>query len=42
VIAFTHDPEVLALAQAAVDPNPLTIHELGSGGRGRPETFLSL
>jgi uncharacterized protein YhaN len=30
VIAFTHDPQVVALAQAGVDPNLLTIHELGS------------
>ncbi|HWB69897.1 MAG TPA: hypothetical protein VG518_07955, partial [Solirubrobacterales bacterium] len=29
VIAFTHDPQVIALAQSAVDPQLLTIHELG-------------
>ncbi len=28
VIALTHDPHVIALAQAAVDPNLHTIHEL--------------
>ncbi|MGO9793365.1 MAG: AAA family ATPase [Solirubrobacteraceae bacterium] len=29
VIAFTHDPQVVALAQNAVDPDLLTVHELG-------------
>jgi uncharacterized protein YhaN len=29
VIAFTHDPQVVALAQKAVDPDLLTVHELG-------------
>ncbi|MEA2247674.1 MAG: hypothetical protein QOH46_2203 [Solirubrobacteraceae bacterium] len=29
VIAFTHDPQVVALAQNAVDPDMLTVHELG-------------
>jgi uncharacterized protein YhaN len=29
VIAFTHDPQVVALAQNAIDPNLLTVHELG-------------
>jgi uncharacterized protein YhaN len=29
VIAFTHDPQVVALAQNAIDPDLLTVHELG-------------
>jgi uncharacterized protein YhaN len=29
VIAFTHDPQVIALAQNAIDPDLLTVHELG-------------
>ena len=29
VIAFTHDPQVVALAQSAVDRDLLTVHELG-------------
>jgi uncharacterized protein YhaN len=29
VIAFTHDPQVVALAQAGLDPDLLTVHELG-------------
>jgi hypothetical protein len=29
VIAFTHDPQVVALAQNAVDRDLLTVHELG-------------
>jgi uncharacterized protein YhaN len=29
VIAFTHDPQVIGLAQNAIDPDLLTIHELG-------------
>lgn len=29
VIAFTHDPQLVALAQNAVDPDLLTVHELG-------------
>ena len=29
VIAFTHDPQVVALAQNAVDHDLLTVHELG-------------
>lgn len=29
VITFTHDPQVVALAQHAIDPDRLTVHELG-------------
>jgi uncharacterized protein YhaN len=29
VIAFSHDPQVIALAQRAVDPGLVTVHELG-------------
>ena len=29
VIAFSHDPQVVALAQNTIDPDLLTIHELG-------------
>jgi uncharacterized protein YhaN len=29
VIAFSHDPQVVALAQNAIDPESLTVHELG-------------
>jgi uncharacterized protein YhaN len=29
VIAFSHDPQVVALAQNAIDPDLLTVHELG-------------
>jgi uncharacterized protein YhaN len=29
VIAFSHDPQVIALAQRAVDPKLVTVHELG-------------
>jgi uncharacterized protein YhaN len=29
VITFTHDPQVVALAQSAIDPSRLTVHELG-------------
>lgn len=29
VIAFSHDPQVIALAQRAVDPELVTVHELG-------------
>ena len=29
VVAFTHDPQVVALAQNAIDPDLLTVHELG-------------
>jgi uncharacterized protein YhaN len=29
VIAFSHDPQVVALAQNAVEPDLLTVHELG-------------
>jgi hypothetical protein len=29
VIAFSHDPQVVALAQSATDPDLLTVHELG-------------
>lgn len=28
VIAFIHDPQVVALAQNAIDPDLLTVHEL--------------
>jgi uncharacterized protein YhaN len=31
VITFTHDPQVIALAQSSVHPNLLTIHEFGDG-----------
>jgi uncharacterized protein YhaN len=30
VIAFSHDPQVVALAQGALDPELVTLHELGS------------
>lgn len=29
VVTFTHDPQVVALAQNAIDPDRLTVHELG-------------
>jgi uncharacterized protein YhaN len=29
VIAFSHDPQVVALAQKTIDPDLLTVHELG-------------
>ena len=29
VITFSHDPQVVALAQNAIDPDLLTVHELG-------------
>lgn len=29
VIAFTHDPQVVALAQSVVEPDLVTVHELG-------------
>jgi uncharacterized protein YhaN len=29
VITFTHDPQVVALAQHAIDPDRVTVHELG-------------
>lgn len=29
MIAFSHDPQVVALAQNTIDPDLLTIHELG-------------
>ena len=31
VIAFTHDPQVVALAQNSVHPDLLTVHEFGDG-----------
>jgi uncharacterized protein YhaN len=31
VISFTHDPQVVALAQSSVHPDLLTIHEFGDG-----------
>lgn len=31
VITFTHDPQVIALAQSSVHPDLLTVHEFGDG-----------